>query len=104
MMIARWSFDARFSHKDEAIDLVKKWISDVASQIGLSADTARVLSGSASAPESTIQVEFEVSDLAELNEAWDRLADADGHRQWGRAMEEHIVSGSPRWEVFRVAA
>lgn len=104
MMIARWSIDARFGHKAEVLALMQQWQREIASQIGWTADKARLLNGSIGANESLIVSEITINDLAELNAAWDKLAKIDAHREWGKALEPHIVSGTPRWEVFRVVA
>ena len=50
-----------------------------APQAGWSADKARILTGSVGAQEAEIEVE--ISDLAELNEAWSRLPQANGQEQ-----------------------
>lgn len=102
MMIARWSIDARFGHKPTVIASMKKWHEEIGSQIGWTADKTRLYTGSLGVPESTVQSEILIADLADLNRAWDKLATIDAHKQWSKDLEPHIVSGSPRWEVFRV--
>ncbi|WP_410499105.1 hypothetical protein [Chitinibacter sp. S2-10] len=104
MMVARWSIDARFGHKAEALALMQQWMNEIGSQIGWSADKVRLLNGSIGANESLIVSEIQIADLAELNSAWDKLGKIDAHQAWGKALEPHIVSGTPRWEVFRVIA
>ncbi|WP_028456227.1 hypothetical protein [Chitinilyticum litopenaei] len=102
MMIARWSIDVRFGHKAEAVALMQQWLQDIGSQIGWTPDRVRLLNGSLGANESLLVSELEIADLAELDAAWAKLAQIDAHRDWGKALEAHIVSGTPRWEVFRV--
>jgi hypothetical protein len=102
MMVARWSIDVRFGHKAEAVALMQQWQREIGSQIGWTADKSRLLTGSVGAHESLIVSEITVADLAELNAAWDKLAKIDAHRDWGKALEPLIVSGTPRWEIFRV--
>ncbi|XZG70722.1 hypothetical protein ACTSKR_02355 [Chitinibacteraceae bacterium HSL-7] len=104
MMIARWTVDVRFGHKAEAVALMQQWLQDIGSQIGWSAANTRMLSGSVGAPESQIVSEVTIADLAELNAAWEKLGTVAAHKDWGKALEPHIVSGSARWEVFRVLA
>lgn len=102
MMIARWSIDAKFGHKPEVINQMKKWMSEIGSQVGWTADRVRLLNGSIGALESTIQTEIHIKDLTELNTAWDKLATIDMHKDWSRELEPHIVSGTQRWEIFRI--
>ena len=32
------------------------------------------------------------------------LATIEAHKQWSKNLEPYIVSGTPRWEVFRILA
>jgi hypothetical protein len=102
MMIARWSIEARFGHKADVTDRMERWMKDIGSKIGWDANNARLLTGSVGALESTVQSEIQIKDLAELNAAWDKLATIEEHKQWSKEMEPYIVSGTPRWEIFRV--
>lgn len=101
-MIARWSIDARFGQKTVVIDMMKRWMKDIGSKIGWDPTKARLLTGSVGALESTVQSEMLIKDLAELNAAWDKLATIEEHKKWSKEMEPYIVSGTPRWEIFRV--
>ena len=102
MMIARWSIDAKFGYKQSVIDLMQRWTRDVAPQIGWTADRMRLLTGSIGALEATVQSELLVKDLAELNAAWDKLATIQAHQQWSKELEPHVVSGTNRWEIYRL--
>src|ERR1051325_5433262 len=102
MMIARWHIDARFGHKQTVIDSLKKWGADIGSQIGWTPDQVRIVTGSAGALESPVEIEVEISDLAELNAAWTKLGTLKAHQSWSKEIEPHIVSGTPHWQVFRV--
>ncbi len=102
MMIARWSIEARFGHKPIVTDLMKRWMKDIGTQIGWNEKNTRLLTGSIGALESTVQSEIQVKDLTELNAAWDKLARIEAHKNWSKEMEPYIVSGTPRWEIFRV--
>ena len=102
MMIARWRIDARFGHKKQVVDSIKQWSRDIGSQIGWTADKVQILTGSVGAAESMVEVNLRVEDLADLGAAWDRLAENEAHKQWSLDLEPHVVSGSHRWEVFRV--
>ncbi|HVL75262.1 MAG TPA: hypothetical protein VM406_04540 [Noviherbaspirillum sp.] len=102
MIIARWSIDARFGHKQAVIDSMIRWQKEIGTQIGW--NEMRLLTGSVGARESTVQSEVRLNSLAELSEAWDKLGTIDAHKQWSKELEPNIVSGTPRWEVFRVLA
>jgi hypothetical protein len=102
MMVARWCIDAKFGYKQEVIELMKRWEREIAPQIGLSADQTRLLTGSIGALEATIQVEHLIQDLNELNQSWDKLAKIEAHKQWGKDLEPLVVSGTSRWEIYRL--
>jgi hypothetical protein len=102
MMIARWQIDARFGQKQAVIDRLQAWARDIAPQIGFSADKGRLLTGSIGAREATVVHEWTVADLAELERAWAALSKLEAHRVFGKDLEPYVVSGSSRWEVYRV--
>lgn len=102
MIIARWNIDARFGHKPTVIDSIKKWHKNIGVQIGWTEDKVTILTGSIGAAESSIQVEILLKDLSELNASWEKLATIEAHRQWSKDLEPYVVSGTPRWEIFRV--
>lgn len=102
MMIARWSIDAKFGYKQNAVDLMQRWLREIGPQAGFSADKTRLLTGSVGALEATIQSEHLIEDLAELNRAWDKIASIPEHKQWSKDLEPFVVSGTSRWEIYRV--
>jgi hypothetical protein len=102
MLIARWQIDARFGHKQTVIDLLAAWARDIAPQIGWTRDKGRMLTGSIGAREATVVHEWMVDDLGELEKSWAALGKIEAHGRWGKEMEPYVVSGSSRWEVFRV--
>jgi hypothetical protein len=102
MMVARWSIDARFGYKQNVVDAMKRWMRDIAPQVGIVEERTRLLTGSVGALEATVQSEHLIEDLAELNRIWDKLATLPAHQQWGKELEPHVVSGTSRWEIFRV--
>jgi len=102
MMIARWSIDAKFGYKPNAIELMTRWTKEIGPQVGWTQDKMRLLTGSIGALESTVQSEISVKDLAELNQAWDKLANIEAHKRWSKEMEPYAVSGTNRWEIYRV--
>ena len=102
MLLARWTIDARFGYKQNVIDSMKQWLQDIGAQVGLSSDKVRLLTGSVGALEATVVSETLVTDLSELNAIWDKLATIDANKQWSKNLEPYVVSGTSRWEIFRV--
>ncbi len=102
MMIARWHIDARFGHKQNVIDSLKKWAQEIASQIGWTKDRLRIATGSIGALESTVEVDVLVGDLSELDASWNKLGSIPAHKEWSKQIEPYIVSGTPRWEILRI--
>lgn len=102
MMIARWTINARFGYKQNVIDLMERWMREIAPTVGLTRERTRLLTGSVGALESSIQTEHEIADLGELQRVWDTLAKIEQHKQWGKELEPYVVSGTSRWEVMRV--
>jgi hypothetical protein len=66
-MVARWCIDAKFGYKQNVVDLMQRWLREIAPQVGFSADKTRLLTGSIGALEATIQTEHVIKDLGELN-------------------------------------
>lgn len=102
MLLARWQVDARFGQKQAVIEMLRKWAREVAPEIGWTEDRGRLLSGSIGAREATVEHEWVVDDLAALGQAWEALGHMEAHRDWGRALEPLVVSGSARWQVLRI--
>jgi len=102
MMVARWSIDAKFGYKQNVIDLLQRWLREIGPQAGFTADKVRLLTGSIGALEATVQTEHLIKDLNELNQVWDKLATNAAHKQWSKDLEPHVVSGTSRWEIYRV--
>src|SRR6185369_10793040 len=102
MIVARWSIDAKFGDKQNVIDLMQRWLREIGSQVGFGPDNTRLLTGSIGALEATVQSEHVLKDLSALNQAWDKLATIAAHKQWSKELEPHVVSGTSRWEIFRI--
>jgi len=100
MLIARWQIDARFGHKQSVIDAIKRWGEEIAPQVGLK--NGQLLSGSIGALEATVEHNWPVETLAELERAWAQLASVPAHKQWSKDLEPVVVSGTSRWSIFRV--
>jgi hypothetical protein len=102
MMLARWSIDARFGHKQAVIDRLQRWMREIAPEVGFTPERTRLLTGSIGTLEATVQSEHLIESLTELQNAWDKLAALEAHRQWGHELEPYVVSGTSRWEILRV--
>lgn len=102
MLIARWQIDARFGHKQKVIDALAWWTREIAPQAGLKTTKGQVLSGSIGALEATVEHNWQVADLAELERAWGKLPTIDAHKKWSLDLEPDVVSGTARWTVWRV--
>jgi len=100
MLIARWQIDARFGHKQKVIDSIVQWTREIAPQVGLL--KGQMLSGSIGALEATVEHNWEVNDLAELERTWAKLGTIEAHKQWSKDLEPYVVSGTARWSIFRV--
>lgn len=102
MMIARWHLEARFGHKQKAIDLLKRWDREIGPKAGIPAGTQQIITGSVGAKEAEIQIDMRIADLAELETMFSKLSKVPEHGPWGVELEPLIVSGSTYWEVFRI--
>jgi hypothetical protein len=102
MMLARWQFQARFGHKNEAIALLKEWNEQIGAQTDIDVSKSRILTGSVGASEALVESEIEIAGLDELQKFFDKIASISMHQDWGKQMSEVVVSGSTRWEVFRI--
>jgi hypothetical protein len=94
----RWQIDARFGHKQKVIDALARWARDIAPLAGL--HKGRMLTGSIGALEATVEHNWEVEDLAELDRAWTGTIEA--HKQWSKDLEPDVVSGTACWAIYRV--
>ena len=102
MMIARWQCIAKFGRKKEAIDLLKEWNAQIGSQTNIDMSKSRTITGSVGSSEGLVEIEMEIQDLKALDDFFSKIASIQMHSEWGPKMGEVIVSGSTRWEVFRV--
>ena len=101
-MVARWQFTAKFGRKKEALDLIKEWNSEIGSQTNIDMSKSRIITGSVGTSEGLVENEMEIDDLKALDDFFAKIASIQMHSEWGPKMGEVIVSGSTRWEIFRV--
>ena len=102
MIVARWSIVAKFGYKQDLIKLMERWMKEIGPQIGVTRESSRLVTGSVGALESVIQTEHVLGDLNELNTMWEKLASIPAHAQWSKDLEPLVVSGTNRWEIYRV--
>jgi hypothetical protein len=102
MLIARWTCEAKFGHKNEALTLHKEWEEQIGAQTDIDVTKTRTLTGSVGAKEAIIQSEMEIANLAELDAFFEKIASIEMHADWGKKFGEVIVSGSTYWEVYRI--
>jgi hypothetical protein len=102
MFVARWQIDARFGHKQAVIDLMHRWLSDIGAKAGTDKMDVKILTGSVGAREATIEVDHTIESLAELERFFETIGKNDSHKQWGKDLEPHVVSGSAVWSIYRV--
>ena len=101
-MIARWQFTAKFGRKQEAIALIKEWNVQIGAQTNIDVSKAQIATGAVGASEGLVEMEMEIEDLKDLDSFFAKIASIKMHSEWGPKMGEVIVSGSTRWEIFRV--
>ena len=56
----------------------------------------------AGAREATVELDMEVESLAELERGFEAIGKLPAHKEWGAKMEPLIVSGTSRWEIYRI--
>lgn len=100
MFVARWQIDVQFGRKDEALALMREWDSEIGKKVGF--DNVTYLTGSIGALEARVEMSIEVASLAELESAFAKMAEIPAHKEWGRKLQPLVVSGTSRWEIFRV--
>src|SRR5262249_29249443 len=100
MFVARWIIDIRFGHKDEALRLMKKWQEEVGRKRGCERTQLRI--GSIGVTESRFESETLVDSLDALEKAWAKMTTFPGHARFAQEIEPHVVSGTNRWEIYRV--
>ena len=102
MLVARWQIDARFGHKQAVVDMLQTWLRDIGSKAGTDKMDVKVLTGSVGALESRVEVHHSIESLAQLEQFFAAIGKNNAHKQWGKDLEPYVVSGTPRWEIFRV--
>ncbi len=104
MFVAKRQIEARFGYEQAALNSMKKRLEEAGSQVGWKPDKVRLITGSIGANGSTIETEVKIKELRELDEAWAKLAKLKAHKKWGKEFEKYVVSGTARWQIFRIVS
>lgn len=102
MFVARWQIDAKFGHKQAVIDSLKQWDRDIGRAAGTDKMDLKIMTGSIGAREATVEAHHTVETLAQLESFFQALGKSDAHAKWSKTLEEHVVSGTAFWQIFRV--
>jgi hypothetical protein len=102
MFSARWQIDAKFGHKQTALELMRKWEREIGSQAGIADLGFQIMTGSIGAREATIETHHQVESLAQLEAFFAKIAKIDAHAKWGKELEPYVVSGTSLWNVYRI--
>eukprot|EP00210_Caulerpa_lentillifera_P001862 g1791.t1 len=97
---ARWSFSAKFGHKQDALKLVSEFVNEVSSQCS-SLTNAQISHGAIGVPESIIELEIEFENLAGIDALWNSIP-SEFQIQWTEQMKSFIVDGSAQWTVHHI--
>ena len=74
----------------------------IGAQTDIDVTRSRILTGSVGASEALVEMETEIEGLDDLQRFFDKISSISMHEDWGKKMGDVVVSGSTRWEVFRV--
>jgi hypothetical protein len=102
MLVARWQIDARFGQRQTVIDMFRRWEREVGSKASAGKMESRILTGSIGAREATVEINYTIENLADLERFFDAIGKSEAHKQWGKDLEPHVVSGSSVWNIYRV--
>ncbi len=101
MFVARWQIDAKFGHKQEVLELTRRWETEIGRPAGTGKMEFQLLSGSIGAREATIEINHKVETLADLEAFFAAIGGNRAHAAWGKELEPLVVSGSSYWTIFR---
>ena len=102
MLIARWQIDARFGHKQTVIDLLQRWLREVGAKAGTDKMDVRCSQARSALAKPPSRQITRSRALPRLNASSSSIGKIDAHKQWGKDLEPFVVSGSSRWDIYRV--
>jgi hypothetical protein len=100
MYLIRSIAQAQSGRRDEAAALMKAFATETQKELGQ--PEARVLTGSIGPADSTVVSETVVKSLAEFEQGLEKINKWPGMQRYGQKFGELFISGSHRFEVYRI--
>jgi hypothetical protein len=100
MFLIRSIAVAQAGKRDDATALMKAFQSEIQRELGQ--PEARILTGSIGPADSTLVMETVVKSLAEFEQGLEKVNKWPGMQRYGQKFGEFFVSGSHRFEIFRI--
>jgi hypothetical protein len=100
MFLIRSIAQAQSGHRDDAVALMKEFAADTHKELG--APEARILTGSIGPEDSTVVMETVVKSLAEFEQGLEATNKWPGMQRYGKKFAELFVSGTHRFETYRI--
>jgi len=100
MFLIRSIAQAQSGKRDDAAALLKAFHAETQKELG-QAD-ARILTGSVGPTDSTVVSESVVKSLAEFEQGLDKVNKWSGMQRYGQKFAELFISGSHRFEIYRI--
>lgn len=98
-IVARFTLDVPFGKKPELFKLITKW-QPLEKELGFPAP--EVLIGSVGVPESRVEVNYRVANLAALEQIFANVAKDPRMAEYQKEMAPYVIPGSHRWEILRL--
>eukprot|EP00656_Telonema_subtile_P005254 TRINITY_DN12388_c0_g1_i2.p2 TRINITY_DN12388_c0_g1~~TRINITY_DN12388_c0_g1_i2.p2 ORF type:complete len:131 (-),score=43.83 TRINITY_DN12388_c0_g1_i2:226-618(-) len=102
-IIARWSFQAQFGMRSQAVELAQEWVSSFGVRAGLDKSKTTIYAGGIGNPTSLVELNTQFNSMSELETFFDSFHKQElraPQAQWARKLEKAVVSGTPTWEVL----
>ena len=100
MFLIRSIAQAQSGRRDEAVTLMKEFAAETRKDLGM--PEARILTGSIGPADSTVVMESVVKTIAEFEQGLEATNKWAGMQRYGKRFGELFISGSHRFEIYRV--
>jgi hypothetical protein len=100
MYVIRSIAQAQSGRRDEAVALMKAFANEQHKELGM--PESRILTGSIGPADSTVIMETPVKSLADFEQGLEKTNKWPGLQRYGQKFGELFISGSHRFEVYRV--
>jgi hypothetical protein len=100
MFLVRSIAQAQSGRRDEAVTLMKEFAAESHKEVGM--PESRVLTGSIGPADTTVVMETVVKSLAEFEQNLEATNKWAGMQRYGKKFAEVFISGSHRFEVYRI--